>query len=455
MTVAVMWFRRDLRTHDLPALRAAASVGSSGVVPLFVADPALLRRSGPNRHRFLAGTLSALDAELGGRLVVRHGDPLDVVPAVAGEVGATTVAVTGDFAPYGAWRDRAVADRLAASGRRLRTEGSNYLVAPGTVRAADGRPYRVFGAFRRGWQRQVHDVAPLSAPDLRTVELASDLTPDQLEETQTDSPGAGLPEWWEGLPLSQAPSLPPPGAAEAWRRLERFVEEGRVERYADDRDFPGISGTTGLSPYLRFGCIHPRSLLSVLPPGRGTERLEEEVCWREFFADVLWHRPHSSRANLQAWADGLVWDTGRDAEERFVAWATGRTGYPLVDAGMRQLLAEGWMHNRVRMVAASFLVKDLHLHWRWGARWFMWHLVDADLASNQHGWQWVAGTGTDAAPFHRIMNPARQEERFDPDGTYTEKYLPRSDQASPVQPVVDHGDERVEALARHAAARRG
>jgi deoxyribodipyrimidine photo-lyase len=177
------------------------------------------------------------------------------------------------------------------------------------------------------------------------------------------------------------------------------------------------------------------------------------LCWREFFADVLWHQPKSARANLQAWADHLVWDTGSTARRHFRAWATGRTGYPIVDAGMRQLLADGWMHNRARMVTASFLVKDLHLDWRWGARWFMWHLADADLASNQHGWQWVAGTGTDAAPFHRVMSPTRQLERFDVDGSYTGRYLSETDLADRIQPVVDHAAERVEALHRHVAAR--
>jgi len=447
-----MWFRRDLRTDDLPALRAAAVAGRGQVVPLFVVDPALLRPSGPNRRRFLAGALAALDAELDGGLVLRHGDPAEVVPAVAAEVGAEVVVVTADFAPYGARRDGEVAARLAAESRRLVAVGSNYVVAPGTARTGEGRPYRVFTAFQRAWGR-LERQAPRPAPDIRGVELPSDTTPGQLLDARVASPGEGLPAWWEGLPLGAAPTLPPAGAAEAWWRLERFVEDGRVARYAEDRDFPGRPATTRLSPYLRFGCLHPRSALSVLSPGPEAERLEAELCWREFFADVLWHQPRSARANLQAWADRLVWDTGSNARRHFLAWATGRTGYPLVDAGMRQLLAEGWMHNRARMVTASFLVKDLHLDWRWGARWFMWHLCDADLASNQHGWQWVAGTGTDAAPFHRVMSPIRQLERFDADGLYTGHYLSDAGRAHQTTPVVDHAVERVEALHRHAAAR--
>ncbi len=195
--------------------------------------------------------------------------------------------------------------------------------------------------------------------------------------------------------------------------------------------------------------------------------MRAELAWREFYADVLWHRPDSARAPLLEFGARLRWDTDGRSRERFAAWATGTTGYPLVDAGMRQLLAEGWMHNRVRMVTASFLVKDLHIDWRLGARWFMWHLVDGDLASNQHGWQWVAGTGTDAAPFHRVLNPIRQQERFDPAGAYVNRYLRTPHEpdhvatggAGPgsvptIDVLVDHAAERHEALARLAEARR-
>ncbi len=449
-----MWFRRDLRTEDLPALRAAAHAGGGQVVPLFVADPWLLRQSGPNRHRFLVEALTALDEELAGALVVRRGDPADVVTAAAAEAGARVVVATADFAPYGARRDQRVAARLAGADCRFLTVGSNYVAAPGTVHTAQGRSYRVYGAYRRAWRRQHPSVLHRPAPAVRPVALASDVSLAELVSVEPVRPGDGLPTWWEGLPMEEAPTLPPAGAAEARRRLERFVAEGRTERYADSRDVPGAPGTTGLSPYLRFGCLHPRTLLRALPPGPGAARLEEEVCWREFFADLLWDQPRSARENVQRWADRLAWDTGPGAEERFRAWATGRTGYDFVDAGMRQLLAEGWMHNRVRMVTASFLVKDLHLHWRWGARWFMWHLVDGDLASNQHGWQWVAGTGTDAAPFHRIMNPIVQQQRFDPTGIYVERFL-GGPKGADSEPIVDHAVERTEALRRRAAARRG
>ena len=193
--------------------------------------------------------------------------------------------------------------------------------------------------------------------------------------------------------------------------------------YADDRDRPAIAGTSGLSPYLRFGCIHPRTVLERLRRGAGPTGCGASWPGGSSTPTSSGIGPIRPADRLRAFGDHLRWDTGERARDRFRAWATGQTGYPLVDAGMRQLLAEGWMHNRVRMVTASFLVKDLHIDWRLGARWFMWHLVDGDLASNQHGWQWVAGTGTDAAPFHRVFNPRIQQERFDPDGGYVRRYL--------------------------------
>jgi deoxyribodipyrimidine photo-lyase len=454
---AVLWFRRDLRLDDLPALRAAAEAGPDGVVPLFVADPALLAPAGPNRRRFLAGALAELNAELGGTLVVRDGDPALIVPAVAAEAGASVVTATADFGPHGAVRDVAVARALSDAGCRLMTVDSNYAVAPGRVRSGAGTPFKVFGAYRRAWTATGWPV-PSPTPAVRYLRLSGDEGALDLESGLASPGSRGLPDWWEGLPLGPAAALPDAGPGAAWDRLERFVA-GPLADYAHDRDLPAEAGTSGLSPYLRFGCLHPRSALALLGSGTGAERLRTELAWREFYADVLWHRPDSARASLLDFGARLRWDVNERARERFAAWATGTTGYPLVDAGMRQLLAEGWMHNRVRMVTASFLVKDLHLDWRLGARWFMWHLVDGDLASNQHGWQWVAGTGTDAAPFHRVLNPSRQQERFDPTGAFVNRYvdeLVSDDQATrDAYPcaLVDHVVERHEALARFAEAR--
>ncbi|HEX8804863.1 MAG TPA: FAD-binding domain-containing protein, partial [Acidimicrobiales bacterium] len=263
--------------------------------------------------------------------------------------------------------------------------------------------------------------------------------------------------------------LPPAGEAAAERAARRFVD-GPLERYGDDRDRPDLDDTSRLSPYLKWGCIHPRQLLARLGRGRSHGVFRTELCWRDFYADVLWHRPDTVRQAFVPSMRAMQVDTGPGTDEAFAAWAEGRTGYPIVDAGMRQLRAEGWMHNRVRMIVASFLVKDLHLDWTRGARWFMRHLVDGDVASNQHGWQWVAGTGTDAAPYFRIFNPTAQGERFDPDGDYVRRWVPelRSVPGRAVhqpwrlpggvpagypEPIVDHADERVEALRRYDRVR--
>jgi deoxyribodipyrimidine photo-lyase len=467
MPPAILWFRRDLRLDDLPALTAAVAAGSGEVLPLFVVDPQLLDGAGPNRRGFLAEALRALDRELGNTLVLRVGSPRQVVPTLAAEVGASVVAASADFGPSGAARDRAVERALGGAGRRLLAVDSPYAAVPGTVRGSSGAPLRVFSAFRRaldaaGWEQPV-----TRQPAAEFVGAGSDVTVDAIENW-TATPGRdGLPEWWRGLPLAAAERLPPAGAAAARERLESFVA-GPLANYAEDRDRPALAGTSGLSPHLRFGCIHPRTVLSRLGSGAGADRMRDELAWREFYADVLWHQPDSARRPLQAFGRHLRWDTGERARERFASWATGRTGYPLVDAGMRQLLTEGWMHNRVRMVTASFLVKDLHIDWRLGARWFMWHLVDGDVASNQHGWQWVAGTGTDAAPFHRVLNPETQRQRFDPDGIYVRRYLGEGVLAGgsgPLErlwgpadaypePLVDHASERRETLARFKEARR-
>ncbi|MDQ2708303.1 MAG: FAD-binding domain-containing protein, partial [Actinomycetota bacterium] len=262
-------------------------------------------------------------------------------------------------------------------------------------------------------------------------------------------------------------------AARAWAAFR----DGPLADYHSARDRPDLHGTSRLSPYLRFGCLHPRTLLADLArqQGAGPDTYRSELAWREFYADVLWHRPSTARQNADSRFDALPTVDGPEARRRFDAWCAGRSGYPIVDAGMRQLLAEGWLHNRVRMIVASFLVKDLHLPWQCGARHFMRHLVDGDLASNQHGWQWTAGSGTDAAPYYRIFNPTTQGERFDPSGDYVRHYvpelrgvpgkavhrpwkLPGGPPAGYPPPMVDHTVERKDALARYEiikAARRG
>ncbi|MGY6500326.1 MAG: cryptochrome/photolyase family protein [Acidimicrobiales bacterium] len=447
----VMWFRRDLRLSDNPALVEAVAAGDE-VLALFVLDDDLWGPAGANRRSFMVGCLRALDDDLGGRLVVRHGDPAEVVPAVAAEVGVDTVFASEDFGPYGRRRDRAVTEALAADDRDLALVGSPYAVEPGVIHNASGDPYRVFTPFYKAWKATGWD-DPVRRP--ATIIWAEGIDSDDLPDAEPT-----------------ATDLPEPGEDAAHRRLDAFLRR-HVEHYADRRNDPGVDGTSRLSPYLRWGCVHPRQILARLGDTKGEEVFRSEVAWREFYADVLFHQPASARRALQEHMAHMELDEGPETDEAFAAWAEGRTGYPIVDAGMRQLRAEGWMHNRVRMIAASFLVKDLHLDWTRGARHFMDHLVDGDLASNQHGWQWVAGTGTDAAPYFRVFNPTTQSRRFDPDGAYLRRWLPEladlddtaihepgtgdatlfANGTDYPAPIVDHDVERREALARYDEVR--
>ncbi len=434
-----MWFRRDLRLADLPALHAAAADGP--VVPLFVVDPAF-RGAGAPRQAFLREALQALDDSMNGALVYRHGHPTDVVPALVAEVGATVVHVSRDDGPYGRRRDAAVAAALQQAGVRLVATSSPYAVSPGTVTKPDGAPYAVFTPFSKRW-RAAGWAAPLAAPDVKWL---------GAPDVHCDGPP----------PATSVPfTLLGAGEQRAHSQWQQFLP--KVAQYAATRNLPAVHGTSRLSAALRWGVLHPRQLLADLEPGEGHDTFASELAWRDFYADVLHHQPHTAWTNLNKAMDAMPVDTDGAARERFQRWAEGRTGFPFVDAGMRELLATGWMHNRVRMVVASFLVKDLHLPWQWGARHFMQHLVDGDLASNNHGWQWAAGTGTDAAPYFRVFNPIGQGERFDPDGEYVRRWvselaavpgkavhdpgLLRPD--SYPAPMVDHAAEREEALRRY------
>ncbi|NHC14620.1 cryptochrome/photolyase family protein [Motilibacter deserti] len=448
---AVMWFRRDLRLRDNPALRAALSAGPA--IALFVVDPALWGPAGAPRRAWLSRSLRALDAALDGRLVVRHGDPAEVVPAVAREAAAGSVHVAADFGVLGRRRDAGVEEALRGLDVPLVRTGSPYAVAPGTVLTKQGEPFRVFTPFSRAWAREGWP-PPVHAPRApRWVELPSDGVPAEPE--------------LDGMQLPEA------GEEAALARWRRWRERG-LGAYADSRNRPDLDGTSSLSAHLKYGEVHPRTLLADLAkhPGESADRFRTELCWRDFYADVLWHAPHTARAPLNQQVGAIRYDTGPAADAAFAAWAQGRTGYPIVDAGMRQLRAVGWVHNRVRMIVASFLVKDLHVDWLRGARHFMHWLRDGDLASNNGGWQWVAGTGTDAAPYFRVFNPVTQGKSFDPDGEYVRRYvpelrgvaggavhepwlLPGGLPAGYPERVVDHGEARAEALRRYEETRTG
>ncbi len=437
---SIMWFRRDLRLADNLALTAAATAGP--VVGLFVIDPVLMRSSGAPRRQFLRKSLDSLNSSMDGALAIRVGDPAVVIPAMASEVGAADVFAAKDYGPYGQRRDIAVGRALAGAGVGWRRIGSPYAVDPGAVVKPDGSGYSVFTAFWNAWQRV-------------PVERARDKVGDRADVKWERRPSDSV-EWPDELVDPASIDLPTAGEDAAWARWLEFREQA-LEVYADGRDVPGIDGTSRLSTYLRWGVVHPRQLLAELDASAGAAAFRRELAWREFYADVLYRRPDSAWANLDRRYDAMIVDTDDQALGRFSEWQRGATGYPIVAAGMRQLAATGWMHNRVRMITASFLVKDLHLPWQWGARHFMDHLVDGDLASNNHGWQWVAGSGTDAAPYHRILSPYRQAERFDPDSAYVRQWVPelRAAHAGPLTsyppPMVDHAIERVEALRRRGS----
>jgi len=449
---SVHWFRRDLRLADNPALVAAverARADDDEVVALFVVDPALWSSAGAPRLAYLAASLRALDDELGGRLVVRRGHPTEVVPRVAREVAASSVHVTAATEPYGRRRDDDVAAALG-EGVDLVATGSPYAVGPGLLTTGAGSPFQVFTPFRRAWLDHGWS-AP--APRPRSVPWA-------------DVRSEGVPD----APVTDV-ELPRAGEHAARERWHTFVA-GALDAYGTDRDRPDVDGTSSMSIPLKYGEVHPRTLLADLAHDRGPSAatFRSELAWREFHADVLWHHPGATRRSLKAVVPDDAWADGPSADAAFEAWATGRTGYPLVDAGMRQLRATGWMHNRVRMVVASFLVKDLHIRWQRGAEHFMAWLVDGDVPQNQLNWQWVAGTGRDAAPYFRVFNPVLQGEKFDPDGTYVRRWVPelRSVRGRAVhQPwrlgleapadyperIVDHAREREATLEAYHSAR--
>jgi deoxyribodipyrimidine photo-lyase len=469
VTVAVLWFRRDLRLSDHPALLAAFRSGTE-VLPVFVLDPRLLATDRPRTRRLLA-SVRALGESLDGRLVIRSGDAVDVIPALAREVGAATVHVTRETTPYGRRRDRAVEAALARDGRRLVATGTPYAAGPGLVVTRGGTPYRVFTPFARAW-RDHGWPAPAGSP-VRPRWFRGDLGGEDLG-------GDDLPGAHPALPAAggrgEAVETGLVGEDEARLRWLDFLSDGGLADYEEHRNRPDLEATSRMSTPLKYGEIHPRSLLAdvaVHPDGRspGARVFVTELAWREFYADVLWHRPESAWQDLRPQLGGLPYDSGPDTDRMVEAWASGRTGYPIVDAGMRQLLGEGWMHNRLRMITASFLTKDLHVRWTIGARHFLDHLVDGDIASNSHGWQWVAGTGTDAAPYFRVLNPVRQGLRFDPAGDYVRRWVPELahvpgaavhepwllengyDEGYP-QRLVDHDAERREALTRYQSTRR-
>ncbi|HEX5252694.1 MAG TPA: deoxyribodipyrimidine photo-lyase [Mycobacterium sp.] len=437
---ALLWFRRDLRLRDHPALIAAAE--NDEVLACFVLDPRLEKSSGQRRLQYLGDSLRRLRDDLDGRLLITRGQPDTQIPRIAKEIGASSVHISEDFAPFGKRRDERV--RAALDSVPLVATGSPYLVSPGRVAKPDGSPYKVFTPFLRQWRK-----TGWREPAKSNANSARWLDPAQLRIKQCEIPDPG-----SALELAA-------GEAAARKQWKYFVDNG-LQSYTENRNRPDLNGTSRMSAYLKFGAIHPRTLVAALDPrGSGAQAFLRELAFRDFYADVLHHWPASTWRNWNSDFDGIQTDTGAEAKRRFEAWKAGETGFPFVDAGMRQLRDTGFMHNRVRMIVASFLVKDLHLPWQWGAEWFLDQLVDGDMANNQHGWQWCAGSGTDAAPYFRVFNPITQGEKFDPSGDYIRRWVPELRAADEVHlrkgerpdgypaPIVDHAAERTEALRRY------
>jgi deoxyribodipyrimidine photo-lyase len=457
---ALVWFTRDLRVHDHPALRAALD-RAERIVPVFCFDDRLLagrNASGP-RTQFMLECLADLDERVGGILVTRRGPPERELPALAREAGAGELHFSADSGPFARRRIDRVTGALAEAGVACFAHPGLHAVDDlDGLRTQAGKPYTVFSPFHRAWLR---------APRRDVVGRPRAFGPLPPEVRKGRLPSLA------SLGLEQEVEDPLPGGEPAARgRLSRFLGDG-VREYSDNHDALGRDKTSRLSPYLHFGCLSPREIESRLPRGKGADAFRRQLCWRDFYHQVLLSFPGNAHHEFQERYRGeLSWN---DDEDAFRAWCDGRTGYPLVDAGMRQLRREGWMHNRARLVVGSFLTKDLGIDWRRGERWFMRLLIDGDQANNNGNWQWIASVGVDPQPFfRRIYNPARHMERFDPRGEYVRRYVPElrdvpdeylrepwtmPDEVQQAagcvigedypEPIVDHREAREEAFARY------
>ncbi|MFJ9536059.1 cryptochrome/photolyase family protein [Streptomyces sp. NPDC101225] len=409
MNVSVVLFTADLRLHDHPPLRAANEADE--VVPLFVRDQGVADAgfAAPNRLAFLADCLGDLDGglrERGGRLIVRSGDVVDEVCKVVAETDADEVHMAGDVSAYAQLREQRLRRALESEGRRLHVHDTvTTAVTPGEVTPASSDHFAVFTPYFRQWS-QVHLRDTLAAP--RTVRVPRGVGSEELPSR------SGVPGLSEGLAAG--------GEAEGRRRLSSWLRSG-ISAYEDRHDDLAGDATSRFSPHLHFGTLSPVELVhrARAAGGSGAEAFVRQVAWRDFHRQVLAARPAAAGRDYRTKHDR--WRSGHEAQEDVRAWKEGRTGYPIVDAAMRQLGHEGWMHNRGRLLTASFLTKTLYVDWRVGARHFLELLVDGDVANNQLNWQWMAGTGTDTRP-NRVLNPVTQARRYDPDGAYVRRWVP-------------------------------
>lgn len=427
--LVLFWHRRDLRLADNVGLMAACD-RTPQVVGVFCLDPGILQGDdvAPARVAYLIGCLAELQqryAEAGGQLLILQGDPRQRIPALAKALGATAVYWNRDVEPYSRQRDKAVVEALKEIGVGFETVFWDQLLhAPGEIRTGAGQPYTVYGPFWKNWGRQAKQ-APLPAPT-----GLQGLSDQRLTAAQ-NAGCIALPtakdlgfSWENGFPIE-------PGELAAQARLAEFCESDRlIGTYDEQRNFPGVDGTSRLSAALKFGAIGIRTVWAAAAAAYDRSRSDEarvhvqtwqqELAWREFYQHVLYFFPELADGPYRPQWQDFPWV---NREDHFAAWCEGRTGYPIVDAAMRQLKETGWMHNRCRMIVASFLTKDLIINWQWGEKYFMQTLVDGDLAANNGGWQWSASSGMDPKPL-RIFNPASQAQKFDPDGDYIRQWVP-------------------------------
>jgi len=468
----VHWHRRDLRLADNRGL--AAATDGDDAAGLFVFDPGVLDHGAPPRVAFMLDALDSLRAayrERGSDLLLARGDPRAVVPAIADVHDAEAVTWGADYSGLARRRDAAVRRALADAGIERQSVHDGVHHEPGSITTNDGDPYKVFTYFSKKWHDR-EKLAPLDPPD--SGDLAA------VESGTAEQTLASLPTLGElGFDEPDA-TIPPAGTAPARERLEEFCA-GDIYRYDDRRDYPADDCTSRLSAHLKYGTVGVREVYAATDRAHAeapdesardsVEEFQDQLAWREFYTQVLWDRPDVVTANYKSYDNPIEW---REDPEALQAWKDGETGYPIVDAGMRQLREEAYMHNRVRMIVASFLTKDLLVDWREGYDWFRERLVDHDTANDNGGWQWAASTGTDAQPYFRIFNPMSQGERYDPDAEYITEYVPELRDADPEiihdwheasltqrrsaapeypDPIVDHSERREAAIAMFERAR--
>jgi len=492
--MTLFWHRRDMRASDNRGLSAAADDGD-GVVPVFVFDRDVFEHGSDARVQFMLDSLAELRETYQEResdLVVASGDPAAVLPALAAAVDAETVHWNADYSGLAQERDERVETALDDAGVDTETHHDAVLHEPGTIRTNAGEPYSVYTYFWKKW-RDREKPAPFSVPEAEALADADALTPGAIvddfagEFDLSDALRADLPSARDlGFEPPDA-DVQAGGTAAARERLDDFCT-GPIFSYEDDREHPADDGSSRLSSHLHFGTVGVREVYAATaaamdeaelrdegreesPAQESVETFQSQLAWREFYTQVLYFNPHVVTANYKEYEEPIAW---RDDPDELTAWKAGETGYPIVDAGMRQLRAEAWMHNRVRMIVASFLTKDLLIDWRAGYDHFREHLVDHDTANDNGGWQWAASTGTDAQPYFRIFNPMTQGERYDPDAAYIREYVPElrgvdadaihdwpnlsdaeREKLAPeyADPIVDHSERREQALAMYKRAR--